>query len=51
MARHKVTDTQAFDMLRTASQRRHVKLRELAEDVLLTGELMYSPKDSGRSTG
>lgn len=39
MASHKVTEPQAFDLLRTASQNRHRKLREVAEDVLLTGTL------------
>ena len=29
----------AFDELRRASQVRHVKIRELAEDVVLTGTL------------
>lgn len=38
MAEHKVTEQQAFDLLRTASQRNHVKLRELAEQVVMTGE-------------
>jgi GAF domain-containing protein len=38
MAEHKLTGHQAFDLLRTASQCNHVKLRELAEHVVLTGE-------------
>ena len=38
MAEYKLTEHQAFDLLRTASQRNHVKLRELAEQVVLTGE-------------
>jgi GAF domain-containing protein len=37
MALHRVSDTQAFDMLRIASQHTHVKLREVAEEVILTG--------------
>jgi AmiR/NasT family two-component response regulator len=37
MALHRVSDTQAFDMLRVASQHTHVKLREVAEEVILTG--------------
>lgn len=37
-SRH-VTDEQAFDLLREASQRTHRKLRDIAEDVLLTGAL------------
>jgi GAF domain-containing protein len=39
MATMKITDDQAFDILRTASQRRNVKLRLLAEEVATTGEL------------
>jgi len=38
MAEYKLTEHQAFDLLRTASQRNHVKLRELADQVVLTGE-------------
>jgi len=37
--RHKITDTQAFDLLRAASQRTHRKLRDIAADLVLTGEL------------
>jgi len=39
MAEHKITDEQAFDMLRTASQHTHRKLRDIADDVLLTGAI------------
>ena len=39
MARYKVTRNQAFDMLRTASQRNNRKLHDLAIDVVDTGEL------------
>jgi hypothetical protein len=39
MASHKVTSDMAFDMLRDASQRGHVKLREVAKEVVLTGQL------------
>ena len=39
MARLNVTDEQAFDMLRKASQNRHRKLRDIAEEVTLTGEI------------
>jgi DNA-binding response OmpR family regulator len=39
MARHRLTDDQAFDMLRKASQHRHVKLRDVAEEVTMTGEI------------
>jgi hypothetical protein len=39
MARHQVTDEQAFDLLREQSQVRNQKLRDLAEDVIYTGSL------------
>jgi hypothetical protein len=39
MAHRRITDLDAFELLRVVSQRSHRKLRELAEDVLLTGEL------------
>ncbi|HEX2577786.1 MAG TPA: GAF and ANTAR domain-containing protein, partial [Aquihabitans sp.] len=38
MARQQVTDDQAFDMLRRASQRMNVKLVEVAERITHTGE-------------
>jgi ANTAR domain len=37
MTRLHLTDVQALELLRDASQRRNVKLRELAEDVIYTG--------------
>jgi GAF domain-containing protein len=39
MARHKVTADAAFDLLRDTSQRLNVKLRQIAQDVVDTGEL------------
>jgi signal transduction histidine kinase/DNA-binding response OmpR family regulator/PAS domain-containing protein len=39
MARLKLTDEQAFDLLRKTSQNRHRKLRDIAEEVTMTGEL------------
>jgi AmiR/NasT family two-component response regulator len=39
MTRHGLTDQQAFERLRAASQTRRVKLRELAEQVIFTGTL------------
>jgi hypothetical protein len=39
MSRHQVTDAQAFNLLREASQMNHRKLREVAEDVVLTGTI------------
>jgi GAF domain-containing protein len=43
MAGRRCTDIQAFDQLREASQNRHLKLRELAEDIILTGSLPQTP--------
>ncbi len=37
MAHRRITDTAAFELLRDASQRGHRKLRDIAEDVVLTG--------------
>lgn len=39
MATHRITDETAFQLLQRASQKRNQKLRDLAEDVLLTGTL------------
>lgn len=39
MARHQLTEQQAFDVLRLQSSRRNVKLAELAEQVVYTGGL------------
>lgn len=39
MAHRRITDTAAFELLREASQRGHRKLREIADDVMLTGTL------------
>ncbi|HST49932.1 ATP-binding protein [Jatrophihabitans sp.] len=39
MARLHLTDEQAFDLLRKTSQNRHRKLRDIAEEVMMTGEL------------
>jgi hypothetical protein len=38
MERHKLTAEQAFDQLREGSSRRNVKLRDIAEQLLFTGE-------------
>jgi hypothetical protein len=43
MTRYRVTDAQAFDLLRIASQHENRKLRDIAEDVILTGELPGAP--------
>ena len=37
MAMHHLTEQQAFDVLRTASQHTHTKLHAVAEEVILTG--------------
>jgi GAF domain-containing protein len=37
MALHRLNEEQAFDLLRVASQHTHVKLRDVAEDIILTG--------------
>jgi signal transduction histidine kinase/DNA-binding response OmpR family regulator len=39
MARHRITSDAAFDMLRRHSANHNIKLRDLADDVLLTGAL------------
>ena len=39
MNSHKITDAQAFELLVQASQHTHHKLRDIADDVVLTGTL------------
>lgn len=39
MARHKITDEQAFELLCAASSSSHRKVRHIAEDVIGVGEL------------
>jgi ANTAR domain/GAF domain len=41
MSRHQLTQSQAFDLLRMASQHTHRKLREIASDVVETGMLDF----------
>ncbi|MFL6162518.1 MAG: ANTAR domain-containing protein [Jatrophihabitantaceae bacterium] len=43
MSSRRLTEQQAFEALRVASQHSNRKLRDLAEDVLLTGELPTGP--------
>ncbi|MDQ1739324.1 MAG: hypothetical protein QOE53_976, partial [Pseudonocardiales bacterium] len=43
MARLKLTDGQAFDLLRKVSQNKHRKLRDIAEEVAMTGEIPQLP--------
>jgi AmiR/NasT family two-component response regulator len=38
MERHRLTQAQAFDRLRDLSQRRNVKLRDVAEEISYTGD-------------
>ncbi len=47
MSRHHLTADQAFDRLGEVSQRRNVKLRDLAEDVVYCGDLPVVPDGSG----
>jgi GAF domain-containing protein len=51
MGSHRVTDEQAFAMLRIASQHGHTKLRDVAEDVILTGELPSWPSRRVNAAG
>ena len=54
MATHKVTDEQAFDLLRIASQNSNRKLADVADDVVETGCLdvaAYLPHGSHRGQG
>ncbi|MFL6162503.1 MAG: GAF and ANTAR domain-containing protein [Jatrophihabitantaceae bacterium] len=41
MSRHRLTQSQAFDLLRMASQHTHRKLRDIASDVVRTGMLDF----------
>lgn len=51
MAHHKITREAAFSLLREASQRMHVKLRDVASDVVETGTLPDQPAPAnGRTT-
>jgi len=43
MALHRLDEGQAFDLLRVASQHRHQKLRQVAEEVILTGAVPNWP--------
>jgi AmiR/NasT family two-component response regulator len=38
MARHRLTQEQAFERLRDLSQRSNVKLRDVAEQIICTGD-------------
>jgi GAF domain-containing protein len=51
MDRLRITDDQSFDLLRELSQRRHLKLSELAERIVETGEIPSGPADLEASGG
>ncbi|UQX88438.1 GAF and ANTAR domain-containing protein [Jatrophihabitans telluris] len=50
MALHHLTEQQAFDLLRTASQRNHLKLRQVADQVMYSGEAPSWPPARRRPT-
>jgi len=47
MERERITGDQAFDVLRRASQRMNIKLRDIAETVVRTGEAPKEGKERG----
>lgn len=49
IAQHKLTEQQAFDLLRAASQNNHVKLHDVAEEVILTGAAPQWPATRPRA--
>jgi plasmid stabilization system protein ParE len=49
MARRRIAEGEAFDCLRAASQRTHRKLRDVAEDVIYTGDIESPDSASGGS--
>jgi len=50
MTRQLVTQEQAFELLRGASQHGHRKLAGVAQDVITAGDLQYPmPRRAGRS--
>lgn len=51
MAHHKVTQEASFDLLRSASQNLHRKLRDVAADVVETGTLPDHPSTRVRAPG
>jgi AmiR/NasT family two-component response regulator len=44
MERHRLTHEQAFDRLRDLSQRSYVKLRDVAEHIVYTGDTQQRPQ-------
>lgn len=51
MAHHRITEPEAFELMRSASQRLNVRVQALAEDVVRTGEMPAEPTDPSRSPG
>lgn len=51
MVNHKITQEQAFDLLRTASQHTHRKIRDIAAEVKETGWLDVPRKPARRDQG
>lgn len=51
MVTHKLAEPDAFAMLRMASQRMHRKVRDIADDVVLTGELEQAHRRRQPHTG
>lgn len=51
MASHHLTEERAFAALRTASSRRNMRLRNIAEEVIYTGTLKVDPDRSHASRG
>ena len=43
MERHRLTQEQAFDRLRHLGQRSNVKLRDVAEQIIYTGDTQQDP--------
>ena len=43
MVQRKISESAAFDLLRSSSQRSNMKLRDLAESIILTGQLPGTP--------
>jgi AmiR/NasT family two-component response regulator len=43
MERHRLTQEQAFERLRDLSQRSNVKLRDVAEQIIYTGDIQQLP--------
>lgn len=51
MAQRRVTSSDAFDVLRTCAQRQHRKVREVAADIALTGEVPEAGRPASPAPG